>query len=215
MTNADLIAKLRSNADAHHEPDSTERRRAANALEQAGKELAEANQTLIELKPDPVLVEGSWFPVNDLPKILGNYIRASDEQGRELKARHLKLSEQAATIEAALESLRAGEYLFRTIKILSRSTPTTDAFGSIATVAAPPKESQTEAVKLDPDQHVVRQGPPWPAYPDADYMLTQWKCSCGWFSPQVKDVRGDAGLAIVRLQTERHAAAKLPEKGEN
>ena len=40
--NAALIAQLRSNADAHHEPEGTERRRAAAALEQSERDLAEA-----------------------------------------------------------------------------------------------------------------------------------------------------------------------------
>ena len=40
--NAALIAQLRSNADAHHEPEGTERRRAAAALAQSERDLAEA-----------------------------------------------------------------------------------------------------------------------------------------------------------------------------
>lgn len=59
--------------------------RLADALEAAQQRLTECEQSMVELKPDPVLVEGSWFPVDELPEILGNYMRVSDEMGRQVK----------------------------------------------------------------------------------------------------------------------------------
>jgi hypothetical protein len=128
--------------------------RLARALFEVDRELAEANQTLIELRPDPVLVEGSWFPVNDLPQILGNFMRSTEERGRELKAMHQKLSEHAATIEAVKRAYTVPgshpEYHFREQERLSRSWPTLAK--AIARLLSTPT---TEAVKLDPDPGCV------------------------------------------------------------
>lgn len=45
-----------------------------------------------------VLVEGSWFKVDDLPEILGNFMRSSDEHAREAKALSMKLAEVRARV---------------------------------------------------------------------------------------------------------------------
>lgn len=74
-------------------------RKLATTLEAADRELAEATQMMVELQPDPVLVEGSWFPVKDLPKILGNYMRSSAEYAREAKREYLR-AESAHSDEA-------------------------------------------------------------------------------------------------------------------
>lgn len=63
------------------------------ALIALARRAEEAERTLAELRPDPVLVEGSWFPVDELPTVLGSYIRATAEAQREAKAYLLRAEE--------------------------------------------------------------------------------------------------------------------------
>jgi hypothetical protein len=53
-----------------------------------------------EPRNDEVLVEGSWFPRDDLPAILGNHMRTADRYGRQLKEAHAKIADlQQSLIE--------------------------------------------------------------------------------------------------------------------
>lgn len=63
----------------------------------ARAEAAEA--ALVELKPADVLVEGTWFPVGDLPTVLGNFMRSSSEHARQAKALAIERDRLAATVE--------------------------------------------------------------------------------------------------------------------
>lgn len=55
---------------------------------------ARIEELLAERDPDDeVLVEGSWFHLNDLPLILGNYMRSSDRHTREAKDALIELRE--------------------------------------------------------------------------------------------------------------------------
>jgi hypothetical protein len=49
--------------------------------------------TLTEMGPADVLVEGSFFDVQDLPKILGNYMRSSSDYARDAKQAHIRAEE--------------------------------------------------------------------------------------------------------------------------
>lgn len=83
-------------------------RKLANALEDVEEQLVDANQTLVELRTDPVLVEGSWFQIATLPEVLGNYIRGADAHARDAKAAWIKAEEQAkqlTSLEAGVEQL--------------------------------------------------------------------------------------------------------------
>jgi len=67
-------------------------RRVADAKAEALKRIAEtdakladAERTLVELMPDAVLVEGSWIPVAEWPKILGNFMRSTADYARQWK----------------------------------------------------------------------------------------------------------------------------------
>ncbi len=55
-----------------------------------------------------------------------------------------------------------------------------------------------------PIEHHTYQVPPWPPSPESTYMLTRWKCSCGWVGPVTKDLRGNPALEIVRAQAVQH-----------
>ncbi len=46
-----------------------------------------------------VLVEGSFFPAADLPSVLGNFMRASNEHASETKRLAIRMDAQAATIQ--------------------------------------------------------------------------------------------------------------------
>jgi len=49
-----------------------------------------------------VLVEGLYFSVDDLPRILGNYMRAADEANREAKRQYLRAEEARADAEVVV-----------------------------------------------------------------------------------------------------------------
>jgi len=68
----------------------------ADALEAVTATLADAEQSACELQPDPVLVEDSWIPVAEWPKILGNFMRSSAEYANKWKEAELKL--EAVTV---------------------------------------------------------------------------------------------------------------------
>lgn len=53
---------------------------------------------------EEVLVEGSWFTRGELPRVLGTFIRASEEHAREAK----DLRERLDAAEATIRSLREG-----------------------------------------------------------------------------------------------------------
>jgi len=65
---------------------------AAAAIRALLRQLAELRASLIELQPDPVLVEDSWIPVAEWPTILGNYMRSSAENAREAKQLSIDLT---------------------------------------------------------------------------------------------------------------------------
>jgi len=78
---------------------------AAADVERLERENAELREALTELKPAEVLVEGSYFPVGDLPKVLGNFMRSSAEYSREVKDWMLKSAEMKAERDAALAQI--------------------------------------------------------------------------------------------------------------
>ena len=61
-------------------------------LDAAEAKLAKANRSLIELKPDPVLVEDSWIPAHELATVCGNFMRSSREFASQIKAAEAKLA---------------------------------------------------------------------------------------------------------------------------
>ena len=61
-------------------------------LDAAEAKLARANRSLIELKPDPVLVEDSWIPAHELATVCGNFMRSSREFASQIKAAEAKLA---------------------------------------------------------------------------------------------------------------------------
>lgn len=71
------------------------------------------NELAAQRNPDDeVLVEGSWFHPDDLPKILGNFMRSSDEYAREWKGARIELDKARAriaelerTVEAQLSEI--------------------------------------------------------------------------------------------------------------
>ena len=72
--------------------------------DQAKAEVADLHAALTELAPaDEVLVEGSYFPRADLPRVLGNFMRASADYAREAKEGHRR----AEAAEAETAALRA------------------------------------------------------------------------------------------------------------
>lgn len=59
--------------------------------------------------------------------------------------------------------------------------------------------------------HRVHQVPPWPPYPQANYMLTRWECSCGWHSRAVRDTRDNReGLRELAMEATQHATPPTP-----
>lgn len=53
------------------------------------------------------------------------------------------------------------------------------------------------------EQHVTRQRPPWPPYPEAAYMLSSFECTCGWAGQTFRDVREPRWREVrVRAQEE-------------
>lgn len=57
--------------------------------------------TMTELKPAEVLVEGNYFAMNDLPAILGNFIRLNDENAASMKRGWLHTEQIKAERDAA------------------------------------------------------------------------------------------------------------------
>ena len=74
---------------------------AALAVQSRQREAAEA--MLVELKPDPVLVEGSWFEQADLPEVLGNFMRSANRYASDAK----EMTVRAMAAESALSTARA------------------------------------------------------------------------------------------------------------
>ncbi|WP_280448424.1 hypothetical protein [Nocardia brasiliensis] len=111
----DLIAEGRAELRALEESPSADRAfelalRAGQNLADLLAELEAQRQRVDELAAqrnpnDEALVEGSWFHPDDLPKILGNFMRSSAEHAREAKDAHLQLAEARARI-AELERER-------------------------------------------------------------------------------------------------------------
>jgi hypothetical protein len=114
MTERDLIAEGRARLAALEESPSTDR--AFDLALWAGQNLAvllaeleaqrqRVDELAAQRNPDDeVLVEGSWFHPNDLPKILGNYMRSADEDGRRWKdavVENKALRARVAELEAA------------------------------------------------------------------------------------------------------------------
>lgn len=54
---------------------------------------------------DEVLVEGSWFKREDLPTILGNFMRTADERGREIKELLMTMTELKPASVPSAEAL--------------------------------------------------------------------------------------------------------------
>lgn len=75
------------------------------------RENADLKTTLTELQPAEVLVEGSYFTHSDLPKALGNFMRASAEWAREAKSAWAERDRLAGVIE------RVGELCDRALAI--------------------------------------------------------------------------------------------------
>lgn len=72
-------------------------------VERLTARLDDVEEALVELQPDPVLVEGSWIPFRDLATVCGNFMRSSAEHARAAKAAHVRVAE----LEAAVERVRA------------------------------------------------------------------------------------------------------------
>ena len=99
--NAALIAQLRSNADAHHEPEGTERRRAAAALAQSDRDLAEAREENVTLRQRP------WKLIPSYDTIPQDFF-SPDDVVELMDARDVKIAELSATVEA-VETLHRAE----------------------------------------------------------------------------------------------------------
>lgn len=109
----DLIAEGRERLAALSESPCTDR--AFDLALWAGQNLAEilaeleaqrerVNELAAKRNPDDeVLVEGTWFPPDDLPKILGKHMRSLAEEGRRTKSMYIELEQARARI-AELEA---------------------------------------------------------------------------------------------------------------
>lgn len=69
-----------------------------------------AESTLVELKPADVLIEDSWFAVADLPTILGNFMRSSDQFARDAKEAHIRAEVSEAKVAAVRELHKPAAY---------------------------------------------------------------------------------------------------------
>ena len=69
------------------------------------RENAELLTAITELRPDPVLVEGSFIPVADWPVILGNFMRGSAENARQAKAAHIQMIDFKAERDGLLATV--------------------------------------------------------------------------------------------------------------
>lgn len=85
----------------HYEGEACDNARAE--VERLTARLEDVEGALVELQPDPVLVEGSWIPFRDLATVCGNFMRSSAEHARAAKAAHVRVAE----LEAAVERVRA------------------------------------------------------------------------------------------------------------
>jgi hypothetical protein len=72
------------------------------------RQIAELEAALVELKPAEVLVEGSFFPVDELPTILGNFMRSSAQYARDAKSEYLR-SEEIRADRDRLAAMVSGE----------------------------------------------------------------------------------------------------------
>ena len=72
------------------------------------RRIAELEATLVELQPAEVLVEGSFFRVEDLPTILGNFMRSSAQYARDAKSQYLR-SEEIRADRDRLAAMVSGE----------------------------------------------------------------------------------------------------------
>lgn len=63
-------------------------------------------------------------------------------------------------------------------------------------------------------EHVMRQVPPWPPYPEADYMESRWECECGWQTCSFRDVKGHPDVPRFRALADAHLAEYRTEQGE-
>jgi hypothetical protein len=89
------------------------------ALEDAERERDELLVTMTELRPDPVLVEGSFIPVAEWPTILGNFMRSSDEYAREAKAMFIRAEDaERGRDEAKAEALEEAARLIQLQRVL-------------------------------------------------------------------------------------------------
>lgn len=77
-------------------------------LDELEAQRARVNELAAQRNPDDeVLVEGSWFHPADLPKILGNFMRASDEYARDAKDAWIELEQLRAERERELAVVAA------------------------------------------------------------------------------------------------------------
>lgn len=82
--------------------------------------------------------------------------------------------------------------------------------GCTACAAAADREPEpaTEA-------HDIKQRMPWPPHPEADYMLSCFECSCGWWGGTFIDRRGNEIQKAQRKAEADAHAAPATEEGSN
>lgn len=83
-------------------------------LDELEAQRARVNELAAQRNPDDeVLVEGSWFHPAELPKILGNFMRASDEYARDAKDAWIELEQLRAERERELAVVAAKQRQYR------------------------------------------------------------------------------------------------------
>lgn len=114
---------------------------------------------------------------------------------------------QQARIEAAARAMLATGGDGFGVVVERNGMSLKDAYTEYARAAI----AAADAVK---PPHSIRQEVPWPPYPEADYMYSQFSCKCGWFGHAFIDIKGGEGVHLARVQAARHCGEYEPEVSE-